>query len=76
MTPPSERVGVLVIRAWIEADGNELRARITGRLDVTDSHETSFAVVVGVDSAAEVVREWLDELARGVCWRGQRRRRS
>jgi hypothetical protein len=65
MRPPSERVGVLVIRAWIEAEDHELRARITGRLDVVNAHETSFVVVVGVDSAADVVREWLEELERG-----------
>jgi hypothetical protein len=64
MAATSERTGVLVMRAWVEAEESMLRARITGRLDVTAPHETSFAVV-GVDSAAEVVRGWLEELERG-----------
>jgi uncharacterized membrane protein len=66
MRATSERVGLLVIRAWVEAGDSELRARITGRLDVVNSKETSFTVVVGVDSAADVVRDWLEELERGV----------
>jgi hypothetical protein len=64
MAATSERAGVLVVRAWVEAGETILRARITGRLDVAVPHETSFAVV-GVDSVAEVVRSWLEEVERG-----------
>jgi hypothetical protein len=65
MRETTERVGFLVIRAWVEAHDGTVRARITGRLDLLNSQET-FAVVAGVDSAAEVVRDWLEELERGV----------
>ena len=66
MAATSERAGVLVIRAWVEPEDATLRARITGRLDVAVSHETSYAVL-GVDSAAEVVRDWLEQVERAAC---------
>jgi hypothetical protein len=63
MPAASERAGVLVIRAWLEPEDMTLRARITGRLDVAVAQEMSCAVL-GVDSATEVVRSWLQEFER------------
>jgi hypothetical protein len=63
MAATSEHAGVLVIRAWVEADERSLRARITGRVDVTATHETS-VVVAGLERATEVVRRWFEEFER------------
>ena len=57
---PVERTGVLVIRAWIEADGEtRLRARITSTRDVTQDHEISTVVATPTEITSAVV-EWLD----------------
>jgi hypothetical protein len=60
----AERSGVLVVRAWIEADEILLRARITGRLDALRTEET-VETAAGVDHAAAVVRRWLEAFERG-----------
>jgi hypothetical protein len=60
----SERAGVLVVRAWVEADDGPLRARITARLDLAHEEERS-VVVGGWETAAVVVRRWLEEFERG-----------
>jgi len=57
-----EPTAVLLIRAWVEADGG-LRARITRTLDAS-SHEQ---IVTAAASPEEVVRaivEWLDAFLR------------
>jgi hypothetical protein len=64
MAGVSERAGVLVVRAWVEAGEGPLRARITARLDLVGGEETS-VVVGGWEAAAEVVRRWLEEFERG-----------
>jgi hypothetical protein len=56
---PAERTGVLVIRAWIESNGQDgLRARITWTLDVTEQGEVSTAASTP-EAITEVVAEWL-----------------
>lgn len=57
------RTGVLVIRAWREAERPELIARITGRTDVLDEAESS-VTVAGSAAAARVALEWLEALER------------
>jgi hypothetical protein len=53
----SERVGVLVIRVWIEA-GHQPRARITLSLDILGSASTTM-VASSVDDVCLIVQEWL-----------------
>jgi hypothetical protein len=63
--------GVLVLRVWREPEPTgELRARITTRLDVVDSSESSetFVVANSVDTMCDSVRQFLltfAERARG-----------
>jgi hypothetical protein len=57
----AERTGVLVVSAWLESHGPPLRVRITGRLGLEASEETS-VVVAGAEAASGVVRDWLVQL--------------
>ena len=58
---PSERTALLVIRAWIEGNGEpHLRARITHTLDLGQRKETSRLAATRDEVAAAVV-EWLDD---------------
>lgn len=54
----AERMGVLVIRAWIAPGDRVLRARVTGRADILAREETS-ELVTGTEPAVRVVRSWL-----------------
>jgi hypothetical protein len=57
---PAERTGVLVIRVWIELNGEaRLRARITRVLD-TESREEISSVVATRDEITSTVADWLD----------------
>ncbi len=59
---PSERTGLLVIRAWVETNGEpRLRARITQTADLSGRKETS-TVAATRDDIASAVTEWLDRL--------------
>jgi hypothetical protein len=61
---PAERTGVLVIRAWIELNGEaRLRARITRMLDVEGREEVS-SVAATRDEITSTVAEWLDAFLR------------
>jgi hypothetical protein len=61
---PVERTGVLVIRAWVEYNGEpRLRARIMRALDTRRPDESTVAATTEEITAAVV--EWLDELLRG-----------
>lgn len=64
-TVPSERTGVLVIRAWIDGEPPSLRLRITRTADVAARDEES-TVTASVDEACTVVRRWLEEFAPAV----------
>jgi hypothetical protein len=57
MNGGAERVGVLVIRIWVEGEV-EPRARITASMDLAQPRQTS-VMVASVDEACELVRDWL-----------------
>jgi hypothetical protein len=58
---PGERTALLVIRAWIEANGDaHLRARITQTAGVSRGDETS-RVAASKGEIKDAVAEWLDE---------------
>jgi hypothetical protein len=60
--PPTERTGVLVIRAWIETNGDErLRARITQTIDIEQRDQTS-TVVATADEIYAAVCLWVSTL--------------
>jgi hypothetical protein len=62
---PAERTGVLVIRVWIELNGEaRLRARITRVLD-TESREEISSVVATRDEITSTVADWLDAFGVG-----------
>jgi hypothetical protein len=64
VAPPAERTGVLVIRVWIELNGEaRLRARITRVLD-TESREVISSVVATRDEITSTVADWLDAFLR------------
>jgi hypothetical protein len=59
MKQPVERVGVLVIRIWMEHDsGSSLRARITRTLDISARDDVVTAATTDDEICAEV-RAWL-----------------
>lgn len=54
----SDRLGLLIIRAWMEGPDNRLVARIASTLDVT--RQPLRVIVVGTDDDVCVaVRDWL-----------------
>jgi hypothetical protein len=53
---------MLVLRVWREED-QELRARITQTPDLQSRVHTTIAAS-GVDEISEIVRSWLEQLAR------------
>jgi hypothetical protein len=61
--PPAsaERTGLLVIRVWIEPDGDDgFRARITRTLDVSARDET-VTVAASPAEVTGVLVQWLEE---------------
>lgn len=59
------RVGVLVVRAWVEGEDEQdqhLRARVTRTDDVVDSRELT-AVATSVDEVCDIVRAWLERVS-------------
>jgi hypothetical protein len=56
-----ERSGVLVVRAWIEGDPRQLKARLTHTTDVTRDAEES-ATVSSVRGIHAEVDRWLEAL--------------
>ena len=61
---PAERTGLLVIRAWIEANGEtRLRARITRMVDVDAQGQISTVAATPEEITGTVV-EWLETLLR------------
>jgi hypothetical protein len=53
-----ERVGLLIVRAWIEGPDNRLIARIASTLEVTGQPLRVFVVGTDEDVCA-AVRDWL-----------------
>jgi hypothetical protein len=64
MTVAGERSGVLVVRAWIEGEPAQLKARITHTIDLAQREPESAIVSSGREIQAEV-RRWLDALESG-----------
>lgn len=60
MSRDTERVSVIVIRAWTEAADDSLRARITWTLDVSTSGEEENCAAASGEQVLAAVREWLD----------------
>jgi hypothetical protein len=58
---PSERVGLLIIRAWLEGPDKRLIARITETLDVVDQ-PARVRVVGTAEEVHEAVQDWLKGL--------------
>jgi hypothetical protein len=61
MTVAGDRSGVLVVRAWIEGDPPQLKARITHTIDLVQ-RELRSATVSSADQIHEEVGRWLDAL--------------
>jgi hypothetical protein len=60
MAAQRERTGVLVVRVWIEADDDGLRARLTGSLDIAQPDEEASRVAGSIDEIVAIVRDWLE----------------
>jgi hypothetical protein len=60
-----DRVGVLVVRVWIESDPeSELRARITQTLDIANG-EDRVTTASSIEEIDATVRAWLEEFVAG-----------
>jgi hypothetical protein len=60
MAGDHERTGVLVVRAWIEGDPPQLKARITQTTDVA-SREPVSSTASTAEHIFAAVRRWLEE---------------
>jgi hypothetical protein len=65
VVPGGERIGVLVLRVWLESSepGLSLRARITETIDVRDERREHSVAVAGADDACATVCRWLRHFA-------------
>lgn len=64
-TVGGERAEILVLRAWVEVDGDErLRVRATRTISDGTAKATSLATA-SIDGVCALVRSWLEELLRG-----------
>jgi hypothetical protein len=62
--PRDERVGVLVLRAWLEGPGpDEFRARITSTFNLQGEPAHGLAAA-SPEAALAIVAQWLDEFVR------------
>jgi hypothetical protein len=65
MAKVTERSGVLIVRAWVEAGAMPgLRARITQSHDLTSTEQT-VTTTSDIDDILSTVRGWLDALLSG-----------
>jgi hypothetical protein len=65
---PEERIGVLVLRAWVEgrgADARAFRARITSTFEL-EGEPAHGLVAASPEAALALVKQWLDEFVRTV----------
>jgi len=61
MDEPERRVGVIVIRVWLEKRAAPaLRARITRTVDLA-AHDETVTVAASADEICAQVRTWLDD---------------
>jgi hypothetical protein len=61
MDAEPERAGILIIRAWVEAGEQDVRARIIYSLDASSDEQVTRSAA-GVGSIGAIVREWLNLL--------------
>jgi hypothetical protein len=59
-----ERSGVLVVRAWIEGEPPQLKARLTHTVDLAQDEQESVTVSSAEEIHEEVTR-WLEALEAG-----------
>ena len=59
MTTVADRVGVIVVRIWIEGSGSSVRARITRTLDIAARTEQS-QLAVSEEQILDAVQEWIE----------------
>ena len=64
MTTASERSGVLVVRAWIEGETPQLKARISHTVDL-GRREPATATASSAEQIYAEVRRWLEGLEGG-----------
>jgi hypothetical protein len=58
---PPERVGLFIVRAWLEGSEQRLVARITMTLDVVDQPAT-VSIVGSVEDLHVAVQDWIDSM--------------
>jgi len=63
MTAEGECSGVLVVRAWIEGEPPQLKARITHTVDLTKDERES-VTASNTEQICDEVRRWLEALER------------
>jgi hypothetical protein len=59
-----ERSGVLVVRAWVEGDPPQLKARLTHTIDLAQ-REPESATVSSAEQIHEEIERWLEALLAG-----------
>jgi hypothetical protein len=67
MTAASERSGVLVVRAWIEGETAQLKARISHTIDL-GQREPESSTASNAEQIYAEVRRWLEALQGGRSW--------
>jgi hypothetical protein len=66
MTPGADRVGVMVVRIWIEGSSGSVRARMTQTLDVTSRDHPS-QVAVSPEQILDAVGDWIQAFMSQAC---------
>jgi hypothetical protein len=59
-----DRVGVLVVRVWLEAGSQQPRVRIVARVNIAEPREITRAAS-SVDEVCELVGDWMAEFLAG-----------
>lgn len=62
MSAAIDRVGVMVVRVWVEQPSRCLRARLSCTLDVSDRDQTTQVASTSEEILA-IVADWLDAFA-------------
>jgi hypothetical protein len=71
---PRGRVGVLVVRLWLEvpATSASLRARVTANRDLAGEEAQEAFAAASVDEVCDIVRSWMDTFLELHCDGGPR----
>lgn len=64
MTPDRDRIGVLVVRIWLDGPEGPPRARITHTFDLNSCEQVSNGAV-SADEILTAVRDWVDAFLAG-----------